>query len=319
MPGKSSRGWWSRNLWIIVLFPCLTAILLAAVGILQGWLHNKLGFDHEGKPLTDAPGTTGLEPNKDLPAVKPRPAISSGEVYGRIATDLQRHDPEARPRLRYLTLVQRYNEPSCTDAELDGDRGAVRDLVAILRRGDSADLDFFDPDQLLFRIDLAELGWDAATEWRTVAAQYRYGLATEGDAASAQAQRQVEELTQDAIPVVRADWFVTALTRSPLLGPNGVFRPSPGDLSESVRALGRQYSAQTLDLAACARELGVDNDQTLADLIRGHDNLQQEFGLAPLLRGECIHREWWESDRNLFSPYQELARLLKIGKPVRVQ
>jgi hypothetical protein len=318
MPAKSSRGWWSRNLWVIVLFPCLAALLLAAVGLLRGWLHNRIGFDAEGKPLMDFQ-ESDPRTKRDRPAVKPRPAVSSAATYGRIATDLQRHDSETRPRLRYLTLQHRYNEPSCSDAELEGDRGAVRDLIAILRRSQSADLDFIDPEQVLFRIDLAELGWDAATEWRTVAKQYRYGLGADGNDPLAQLRRHVEQLAQDPIPVVRADWFVVALTRSPLIGPNGVFHPSPGDLPESVRALGRQYSSQTLDLAACARELDLDNDQELAALIRGHENLQQEFGLAPLLQGALIRREWWESDRNLFSPYQELARLLKIGKPVRVQ
>ena len=50
-----------------------------------------------------------------------------------------------------------------------------------------------------------------------------------------------------------------------------------------------------LDLADCAHELGLSDPKELAELIRAHENLQQEFGLAKLLRGEPIRREWWES------------------------
>jgi hypothetical protein len=118
--------------------------------------------------------------------------------------------------------------------------------------------------------------------------------------------------------VVRADWFVVALTRPPLAGPSGLVRTPVKDLPEVIRTLGKRYSAQTVDLAACARELGVPEEK-VTDLIGRQEDLQEEFGLAPLLRGGHIRREWWESDRNHFSPYQELARLLKVGKPVRVQ
>jgi hypothetical protein len=83
--------------------------------------------------------------------------------------------------------------------------------------------------------------------------------------------------------------------------------------------LAHQYAAETLDLTSCTHDLGLIDPKAVADLIRRHENLQQEFGLVPLLKRERIRREWWESDRNFFSPYQELARLLKLGKPVRIQ
>jgi hypothetical protein len=98
-----------------------------------------------------------------------------------------------------------------------------------------------------------------------------------------------------------------------------LLRKPANELPESIRTLAQQYAAETLDLAMCAHELGLSNPEALADLIRRRENLRQEFGLAPLLQGERIRREWWESNRNFFSPYQELARLLKIGKPVWVQ
>jgi hypothetical protein len=318
MPGKVSGGWWSRNFWVIVLFPCLAAVLLAVVSVFKGWLHQWVGFDPEGNRLEGDSGRV-IEPKKPLPAPKPRSVVSAAESYRHIVDDLRRRDPEARPRLRYLTLLHRHNEPTCADADLEQERRAVRDLAGLLWRGRAGTGKFIDPDQLLFRIDLEELDWTAATDWHQVVSHYGYGLGGGGDEPLAKLRQQVEQLTEDTIPVVRADWFVVAVTRPPLAGPNGLVRTPLNELPESIRTMSRQYAAQTLDLAACRRELGLNDDKTLADLIRRQENLQQEFELAPLIRGERIRREWWESDRNFFSPYQELARQLKIGKPVRVQ
>ena len=49
----------------------------------------------------------------------------------------------------------------------------------------------------------------------------------------AKLRKQVEELTQDTVPVVRADWFVTALTGPPLAGPMGLLRTPANDLPEA--------------------------------------------------------------------------------------
>jgi hypothetical protein len=306
MPKTPSGSWWSRKFWVIVLLPCLAAVLLAGVAVFKGWLHRWVGFDSEGNPLG---GTSA----------KSRPVVSVTAAYQSIAKDLERRAPEVRPRLRYLTLAHRHNEPACTDADLEAERGAVRELTALLGKGKSGNGDFIDPDQLLFRIDLEDFGWDAGTDWHRLVVHYRYGLGAAGDGPVAKLRRQVEEFTQETIPVVRADWFVVALTQTPLAEKAGLLRMPADKLPEAVRTVGSRYATQTLDLAACARELDLADEKVLADLIRAHDNLQQEFGLAPLLKDERIRRSWWESDRNFFSPYQELARQLKLGKPVREQ
>jgi hypothetical protein len=308
MAGKSAN-WWARNFWVIVLFPALGGVLLVGVSVFKGWVHKWVGWDEQGRPI---------EEKKDPPA-KPRPVVSAADAYQYIVADLKRRDPEIRPRLRYLTLVHRHNEPSCTDADLEADRRAVREMLTVLWDGRQATLTYIDPEDLLLRIDLEELNWDAATDWYKVVSQYRYGLKGPGEEPAAKLRQQVAQLTEDEIPVVRADWFVVALTRSPLAGPKGLVRTPLAKLPEPVRTLSDQYSKQRLDLAACARELGLKEDKTLADLIRRDENLQTKFGLAPLLRGERIRREWWESDRYFVSPYQEVARQLKIGNSVRVQ
>jgi hypothetical protein len=311
MAKAPSGNWWSRNLWALVLFPVLAAVLLAGVSVFKGWLHQRAGFDEQGKPLQ------GAEPK--LPPAKPRPALAAAEAYRHIVADLQRRDAELRPNLRYLSLVHRHNQSACSEAELNAERQAVRDLVDLLAQGKAARIDFIDPDQLLLRIDLEEFAWNTDTDWHKAVAGYRYGLSAGSPESLAKLRQQVEELTQEKIPVVRADWFVVALTRPPLSGPKGLLHASPSELSEGIRTLSRQYTNQMLDLDDCARELGLEDDKALTALIKGHESLQQEFGLAPLLKGERIRRDWWESERNFFSPYQEVARQLKLGRPVRVQ
>jgi hypothetical protein len=311
MGGRLTSYWCSRNLWAIVIFPLVGAVLLAVVGIFKGWLHQRVGFDSEGHRLANPPAASQT--------LKAREPLASVVIYRSILEDLQRRDVEARPRLRYLTLLHRYNNPDCSDADLDAERLAVRDMTSILCHGKSSRADFIDPHQLVFRIDLEDLDWAAETEWHQVISYYRYGLGGEGADTEAKLRRQVEELTEDPIPVVRADWLVVALALPPLSGPGGLLRVANDDLPESIRTHARRYAGQTLDLACCARELDLSDPKTLSALIRQQDHLQHEFGLAPLLKGESIRREWWESERNFFSPYQELARLMKLGKPVRVQ
>ena len=173
-------------------------------------------------------------------------------------------------------------------------------MVALLWHGHSSRLDFIDPEQLILRLDLEDLDWTAETDWHQVASNYCYGLGGVGDEPLAKLRRQAEELTQDSVPVVRADWFVVALTRPPLAGSIGLMRRPTSEVPESMRTLAHQYAAETLDLAMCAHELGLSNPEALADLICRQENLRQEFGLAPLLQGDRIRREWWETIRPQF-------------------
>jgi hypothetical protein len=120
-----------------------------------------------------------------------------------ILDDLQRRPAEVRPRLRYLSLVHRHNEHTCTEPQLEAERTAVREMRALLSRGKS-EVVGFDPNQLLFCIDLADLHWDAAIEWHKVVSLYRHGLRPT-PAPEAMLCKQIEEQTQVDVPVVRAD------------------------------------------------------------------------------------------------------------------
>jgi hypothetical protein len=315
---KTLIDWLERKLWRHVLFLCVAGILLAGVSILKGWLHQKVGFDDQGKPLGSNATPNGTGPASSSSA-KPRFAVSDVAAYRIIVDDLQRRDDEVRPRLRYLTLWHRHNEPNFSTVDLEADRQAIRDVMSIISHGQSSHGAYIDPDQLIFRLNLEDLDWSAETDWHRVAANYRYGLRGDDDEPLSKLRRHVEDFTQESVPVVRGDWFVVAITRPPLAAPNGLLKVPTKELPESIRDLRSSYADETLDVAGCARELGLSDPRPLTDLIRQQTRLQEEFGLASLLRGERIRRDWWESDRNFFSPYQELARLFKFGKPVRVQ
>ena len=307
-----------RKLWRHVLFLSAAGILLAGVSVFKGWMHRQVGFDAEGKPFDAAEKRLKSQPAAPSQPRKRQP-VSEEATLRLILADLERWDEERHPHLRHLTLAHRYNDPRCTESELDADRAAVRDMIAVSARGHSTRSDFIDPEQLVYRLDLEDLNWSGETDWHLVTSLYRYALTGMGNDTLSELRKKVQELTKDPIPALRADWFAVALTRGPLAAQSGIVRIPTNELPETVRALSQRYASETVDLASCSLEEALTDPQVLADLIQRMSNLQQEFGLAPLLRGERIRREWWESDRNLFSPYQEVARLLKIGKPVRLQ
>src|SRR5262245_19560425 len=221
MTPNGKRSWWARKFWVIVMLPVIAAVALAGVSVFKGWLHNQAGFDPDGKPL-DGGKTTPPPVQDKKPEPKPRTPITAEAGYRLILDDLNRRDPDVRPRLRYLTLWHRHNEPSCTTENLEAERTALRELAALLLNGRAGRAEFSDPEQRILRFDLDEFGWDAANEWRAVCSQYRYGLSAVNGSPLAEAMRRVEELTGDKIPVVRGDWFVAAVTRPPLAAPTGV-------------------------------------------------------------------------------------------------
>jgi hypothetical protein len=86
-----------------------------------------------------------------------------------------------------------------------------------------------------------------------------------------------------------------------------------------VRRLADRYAAQTLDLESAAADLGLTSPEPLRAKLAKEAYLRDEFGLGGLLEGKTVGRAWWESDENLVTPYQELSRVLGLGKPFRVR
>lgn len=308
------RGWWSRNVWKIVILPVIAAMLIAGVSLLRGYLHQKIGFDDQGRPL----GEQG-RPLGETAAVKTalaRSTLTEAAGLGAIRDDLARAPAEGRAALRYLSLAHRHNDPGVSEESLERERRAARELVRRLAPvGGTAALTEIDVGRAVFRLSLAELGWDAE-RWRELATRYPYGLKLADPADAA-----VREGTGDDIPVVRADWFVSALLRPPLGGPGGTLGPWTSEPPADLKAVADAYPGQAVSAESAARELGLAGDGAarVRDAVAADESLRGAFGLAPLATGGTVPRDAWESGQNLASPFQELARRLGVGRPVNVR
>jgi len=120
-------------------------------------------------------------------------------VSGALAADLAALPADARPYARWLTLVHLANA-GASGAVLERYRVAVAELLASLSwSATPPPVVAVDAERTIFRIDLRELGWPAAT-WDAIRASYPYGVA--------RGPRVPEAL--------RADWFVATASRAPL-------------------------------------------------------------------------------------------------------
>jgi serine/threonine-protein kinase len=92
------------------------------------------------------------------------------------------------------------------------------------------------------------------------------------------------------------------------------------DFPEPVGPLARLYINKEISLAEAAAELGLKDPKLLQGAIRANQALRQQLGLGPLMNDDgTIKREAWETLRHFTSPFQELARCLDLGTPLRVQ
>lgn len=312
------RSWWHENLWKVVLFPTLAAVLVGGVAFLYAYLHHRAGFDKDGKPI-DPPGQQPSPPPVS-PALT-RPPLGEVGLLTLVVDDLTRAGKEVASHYRYLSLVHRHDDPTADAAHLDRDRQAVAEMVAVLSPPNTTAVAVaLDPARTVFRLDLRQLDWTADT-WREVTRGYPYGLKFDAvaDPGLAGTARELATLTGERLPVVQADWWVSALTRLPLSAPGGprltMKAPPP-----AVQACAKSHRDRAVDLATAARELRATEAAVTAELAADADFVGA-FGLAPLLRaGGSVPRDAWESSEgNAVSAFQELARRLKRGQPVVVR
>lgn len=306
-------AYWKSKILRIVLLPTFAAFLLAGVSVFRGFLHRRAGYDDKGHPLDAAPRSADESRPRDVPR---RPVSTTG-LLTRIRDDLGHIETARRPECRYVSLAHRYNDPACTDEVLERERRAFRELVRLLSPAEtSPQVTAIDGEQVVFRLRLPELGW-TEDQWGDLVRHYPYGLsqARSSDAALRDADAFVREAVGDEIPLVRADWFVAVLVRPPLGGPGGPIGLWTKAPPAEIRRVAESYAGQPVGPEEAARELGVES-RRLRDEIAADPALSEAFGLGPLLADQTVTRERWESDRNLTSPFQELARRLGLGKPV---
>jgi hypothetical protein len=83
-------SWWARNLIVYLILPALATILggigLAGIGFIEGWWHQRVGFDKEGHPLSIA-SPDKAEPKKEGPVENGTKKVDTGKK----STDEPRH------------------------------------------------------------------------------------------------------------------------------------------------------------------------------------------------------------------------------------
>ncbi len=91
----------------------------------------------------------------------PDQLISFDDLYASIASDLASLDADDALTARYIALTNRATAGVCVGPELDRDRQGLFKLVNMLSTGTTVEEPLpIDRDQTIFRIDLADYGWD---------------------------------------------------------------------------------------------------------------------------------------------------------------
>ena len=215
---------------------------------------------------------------------RPSAFVSPSEIERAMFDDLEALPPAERARARYFTLAHLYNR-GAPAAELQETRGALARLLGHLAATDKTVVPVaIEPTVTVLRVDLDALGWSAQA-WNRVASGDPYALGR-----GTMRERAVQGATGCDVPAVRADWFVTAASRPPLLwelraardasADGGVASRDGGVADEALRdaalaAVARRYEAE-IDVRAAAAELGLPE----AELI---ERTKREGSKLPLL------------------------------------
>lgn len=143
-------------------------------------------------------------------ACEGRKFVTYEDVIGLVVADLSRLPNARKKGTRYLTLTHLKN--ACVDdtAMKVYRQGAVKLINSLSRSSDVVRLETIDPEESILRLNLDDLGWDAA-DWDEVLAVYPYNLQPESDFRSV-----LTAATGTQLPYVRADWFAFAAAQPPL-------------------------------------------------------------------------------------------------------
>lgn len=243
------------------------------------------------------------------------------DILAAIRGHLEKLEPRERPYQRYFTFANLHNSRDVSEPDLRQYRDALSKLLGILSgQRDGLVPQVLDADGTVLAVDLRRLGWEKNHRWEELLQHYPYGLSYQdsSDVELRELARAVAKLAdpQCEIPYLRADWFVAAASRPPLyhllLGMEK--GRASGALPEPIALLARRYRRE-LKLEDVACELGLRDAKRLQTQLAGNRKLQ-ELGLAPVLRGETIERQTWDSrEGRIKTLFQETAYELGLGTP----
>jgi hypothetical protein len=142
-----------------------------------------------------------------------RPLIAERQVVSAILRDLQTMPQRDRRFVRYFSFANIWNRPDVPGSDLAAYPVAVSKLVHHLSwERNITQPKPLGPENTVLRIDLRNYGWTNQT-WRQVEAAYPYDLA---DSELHRDADLVHDLSEAAVPYIRADWFLANASVAPL-------------------------------------------------------------------------------------------------------
>lgn len=136
--------------------------------------------------------------------------VTGEDMVALIANDLDKLPKARQSTTRYLTLTHLTNVCTDKDALKVYRQGAVKFINSMSRSSTIVKLEAIDPDESILRINLSDLGWDAA-DWDKVLSVYPYNLQPD-----TQKVALLESATGTKLPYVRADWMAFTAAQPPL-------------------------------------------------------------------------------------------------------
>jgi serine/threonine protein kinase len=252
------------------------------------------------------------------PAVSSRKPVGyRGQLQG-MHDDLNSLDATLRPHVRYFSLTAVHDNLYVGAEEWNAYVPALKRVLNRLSLNARDVPIYVDSSGYLVRIDLRDLGWHPALEWRTLLRAEPYGVRYDTGNPDELLRKLARETYALAgvnslfeAPVVRGDWFIAAASQPPLVNEllqvkdvkTPVFETTgPDDPLEVVLRVYRK----DLDAAAVAAELGLGTVEEI-DALWPPDRAEMRKALD-----QPLSRSAWAGEDGA-ALFAESVRALKLG------
>ena len=180
--------------------------------LILSWVRAGAPVPGDAKPakLATTPTTTPTKQTPTETSTSPtRALVTPADEITAALSDLQTVPREDQADIRYVSLAPQHNNAEIDDETLENLRRGSRKMLNSLSTSPRIALfPEVGPQKALLRINLRDLGWDAAL-WDKVASHFPQAIDTGISSALGQA-------CHTTTPILRADWMSANATRPPL-------------------------------------------------------------------------------------------------------
>lgn len=144
--------------------------------------------------------------------------VTAEKTLTAVEAFLTKKPAKERERWRFFSVATAHNHLDLSDAEVKYQKAALAKAVNSLTwaNGIVQPVEVPGPAGTLLAVDIHELKWHEKGRWDEVLKAYPYGLGYGNTPALRGVEENIAALSEGALPVVRADWFVTTAVRPPL-------------------------------------------------------------------------------------------------------